>query len=119
MTRTTLSSLNSVSSLIFGLSLAAAGCGDPLGGDQLTGVDETEAEGFQATAALKVPGQAKVYNTGGVGLNLRSGPSTGYGVLVTMPEGSVVDVTAGPQNSFYKIKYGSKVGWAHGNYLRE
>lgn len=109
MIRTILSK-NALSSLMLGLSLAAAGCGGQLSGDDQTGVDETEMEGFQATAALKVPGKAKVYNTGGKGLNLRSGPSTGYGVQVTMAEGSVVDVVGGPQNSFYKVQYGGRTG---------
>lgn len=112
MTQTTLSAM--VLSLGFTL---AAGCGTEIS-DQLTGVDESEAEGFQVTAALTVPGKAVVYNTGGVGLNLRSGPGTGYGVLVTMPEGTEVNVVAGPQNSFYKIQHGGKTGWSHGNYLK-
>lgn len=112
MTRLTLSSL--ACSLGFVL---AAGCGNGLD-DQLTGVDESEAEGFEITSTLTVPGKAVVYNTGGVGLNLRSGPGTGYGVLVTMPESSEVSVVGGPQNSFYKIQHAGKTGWSHSNYLR-
>jgi hypothetical protein len=103
------------------LGLTAVGCGiDPValsasGG----GVDETEADALQIATTLTVGGRAEVYNTGGVGLNLRSGAGTGYSVLVTMPEGSVVDVLAGPTSSFYKVRYGTTVGWAHMNYMRE
>ncbi len=53
-------------------------------------------------------------------LNIRTGPSTGYHVIVVMPEGSravTVDQTT-PENGFYKIRYGSTVGYSSGAFLR-
>ena len=93
-----------------------AACGGQLA-DQ-NGVDESEADGVQITAVLSIGDTAKIFNTGGVGLNLRSGAGTGYGVIVTMPEGATVKVTGGAQNSFYKVDYNGRAGWAHQNYLQ-
>lgn len=99
------------------LGLLSVGCGGVLSGEQV-GVDETESTGLHITDTLTVGGKAEVYNTGGVGLNLRASPSTGSTVLLTMPEGTVVSVLDGPQNSFYKVKTGSTEGWAHRDYMR-
>jgi uncharacterized protein YraI len=52
------------------------------------------------------------------GLNLRTGPGTGYAVILVIPQGGTVTVAqSSPQNSFYKVTYGTKTGWAHGGYL--
>lgn len=100
----------------FALTLAVTGCGGQLA-DQ-AGVDESEMDGVQISANLAVGESATIYNTGGVGLNLRKGPGTGYGVWVTMPEGAKVKVTGNAQNSFYKVTYNSREGWAHQSYLQ-
>ncbi|MFP2927199.1 SH3 domain-containing protein [Pyxidicoccus sp. 3LG] len=51
-------------------------------------------------------------------LNLRSGPGTGYGILLTMPVGVRVTLAqSAPQNFFYRVTYGSTTGWAHGDWL--
>lgn len=51
-------------------------------------------------------------------LNLRTGPGTQHGVIVTMPEGAVVAVVGdAPENDFYNIRYASLTGWASGQYL--
>ncbi|MGH2557620.1 MAG: SH3 domain-containing protein [Thermomicrobiales bacterium] len=50
-------------------------------------------------------------------LNLRSGPSTGDGVIAVMPAGSTVSVNGGPDNGFYLVSYGGMDGWAFGAYL--
>jgi hypothetical protein len=97
-------------------SLWSLGCGAPL--DPNGAVDESEMAGIQIADTLIVGGQAEVYNTGGTALNLRSGAGTGYSVIASMPDGSVVDVLGGPSASFYKVRYGTSVGWAHMNYLR-
>jgi uncharacterized protein YgiM (DUF1202 family) len=53
------------------------------------------------------------------GLNLRSGPSTDYEILLTMPEGAVVKaLETTPTNGFYHVEYEGTQGWASGNYLR-
>lgn len=50
-------------------------------------------------------------------LNLRSGPSTSYAVLRSMPNGSVVTVVQGPSNGWYQVTYQGTTGWASGAYL--
>jgi hypothetical protein len=51
------------------------------------------------------------------GLNLRSGPSTSYSILRTMPSGAVVDVLEGPSNGWYRVRFQGLEGWASGAYL--
>lgn len=51
-------------------------------------------------------------------LNLRTGPSTSYSVIVVMPNDvRVTLVTSAPRNGWYNIRYGSTTGWASGRYL--
>lgn len=50
-------------------------------------------------------------------LNLRNGPGTTYGVITRMYSGETVSIYAGPSNGWYKVVYGSAVGWASGAYL--
>lgn len=51
------------------------------------------------------------------GLNLRHGPGTHYGVILTMKQGSAVKVLA-KSGAWWKVKHqGGCVGWAHENYL--
>jgi uncharacterized protein YraI len=51
------------------------------------------------------------------GLNLRSGPSTDYGVILVMPNGAWVTLTGASQNGFLGVTYGGATGWASGDYL--
>ena len=50
-------------------------------------------------------------------LNLRSGPSTSYSILRTMPNGAVVTIVQGPSNGWYRVTYQGTTGWASGAYL--
>jgi len=54
---------------------------------------------------------------GASALNLRTGPSTAYEVITTMPSGSVLDVLEGPSNNWYRVVYQGDTGWASGAYL--
>lgn len=111
------SSASTLLTLGFVAALSATGCG----GAQIASpddLDESEAAGIGIADTLTVGGKAEVYNTGGVGVNLRTGPGTGYSVLLTIPEGGIVDVLAGPSASFYKIRYAGSEGWSHSSYLR-
>lgn len=49
-------------------------------------------------------------------LNLRSGPSTGYGVIDTMPAGATVNVL-GCRGSWCRVAWGGTVGYASRSYL--
>jgi peptidoglycan-N-acetylglucosamine deacetylase len=48
---------------------------------------------------------------------LRSGPSTSYSVKLTVPCGGRVTVDSGPTNGYYRVAYGSTVGYVYGSYL--
>lgn len=50
-------------------------------------------------------------------LNLRSGPSTGDGVLDQMPPGSLVLLAGDRQNGFLSVSYHGETGWAFADYL--
>ena len=50
-------------------------------------------------------------------LNVRSGPGTNYKRIGSLPRNRQVELLA-KQGAWYKIKYGSGVGYVHGNYLK-
>ena len=50
-------------------------------------------------------------------LNLRTGPSTGYGVILVMPNGAWVTLTGASQNGFFGVTYAGSTGWASADYL--
>ena len=52
-------------------------------------------------------------------LNLRSGPSIGYGVLVVLPSGAKVSLTGEVQDGFAKLTYSGTTGWAAQSYLSD
>ena len=51
-------------------------------------------------------------------LNLRSGPGTGYGVILTMPAGASVRITGSRSNGFYPVSYQGTGGWAASSYIQ-
>jgi uncharacterized protein YraI len=76
--------------------------------------DESAAGVSEASAALAtVGGKAKVTATA---LNLRSGPSTSNAIILTMPNGAIVDVLA-EKSGWYQVSYNGKTGWCSGTYL--
>ncbi|MFJ2618906.1 SH3 domain-containing protein [Glutamicibacter sp. NPDC087344] len=50
-------------------------------------------------------------------LNLRTGSSTAYSIIIEMPRGARVDVSARASNGWYKVTYMGHTGWASGSYL--
>ncbi len=56
-------------------------------------------------------------NTGGLALNLRSGPGTAYAVLRGIPNGTRVDVMGDAVNGFLPVRYSGVKGWASAQYL--
>lgn len=80
--------------------------------------------GYASTAYLSTtgavtpspsPSTSSVYTTI-VNLNLRSGPSTNYPVLLTIPQETVL-VPLGTSNGWYKVSYGGKTGYVSGSYI--
>lgn len=105
-----------VAGLTLGVAAFGSGCA-PTGSyepENVEAADESQGDENALTASVPVGSILKTT----ANLNLRKGPSTGYGIKYTMPEGSSVSVEVGaPQNGFYKIKHNGTIGWAHGNYL--
>ncbi|HUG13956.1 MAG TPA: C40 family peptidase, partial [Thermomicrobiales bacterium] len=71
---------------------------------------------------LSLGGLAMVVDTNGDGLNLRTGPSTGFAVQVTMPEGSIVQVvetglTDDTGLGWTQVRYSGLTGYAATMYL--
>ena len=56
-------------------------------------------------------------STGGLNLNLRSGPGSGFGVLRSLPSGAQVDVMGEAQNGFRPVRYQGVKGWASADFL--
>ncbi|GAA1858390.1 hypothetical protein GCM10009715_02380 [Paeniglutamicibacter psychrophenolicus] len=50
-------------------------------------------------------------------LNLRTGPSTGYRILVTIPKGTTVKVLSRASNGWYKVSYAGRTGWVSNYYV--
>jgi uncharacterized protein YraI len=50
-------------------------------------------------------------------LNMRSGPSTSYPVILGMSYGEQVEIMGDPQGGFYPVRYLGSKGWASGDYL--
>ena len=74
------------------------------------------------SADLPVGSTARVVDTGGVGLNLRSAPSRAGVVVARLPEGTVLDVT-GPEQAGDGLRWipvrepEGKTGWVAAQYL--
>jgi uncharacterized protein YraI len=75
-----------------------------------------------APAESKITGYARVANTDGDALRVRSAPNTGGRILTTVSPNTVVAVEAGPVTDeanivWYKITAGTVSGWAMARYL--
>lgn len=97
-------------------SVLTVGCSSaPADSSEVTGADDSVASTADALTGNVGVGTTLRTTTG---LNLRSGPGTGYAILVTMPAGAIVSVRqSAPVNSFYAISYGGRSGFAYGSYL--
>lgn len=73
---------------------------------------ESEAETLAARAAT-VTGKIIAPD----GLNMRSGPGTSYGILVSIPFGASVTVLDS-SSSWYKVTYSGKTGYVLGQYVQ-
>ena len=68
-----------------------------------------------ATTADAAIGYGKV-SAGGSTLNMRSGAGTSYGVVSSLPDGTIVEIV-GINNGWYKIQYGGKTGYVSSDYM--
>ncbi len=85
--------------------------------EELKGADDSTAT-IEGELSSAVPIGTTLEATTGV--NLRTGPGTGYRVLHIVPAGArvkTVERTA-PSEGFYKVNHGGTVGWSHGTYYK-
>lgn len=68
------------------------------------------------TAAPTVIGTGKI--TASAGLNMRSGPGTSYGILISIPFGATVPVLDISNSSWYKVTYSGKTGYVSSQYIQ-
>lgn len=96
--------------------LLSLGCAAEINHDD-PAVDEPDDDGRTAEAVLgALPAGTELFTIST--LNLRAGPGRTYAVLSVMSKGSrVVAVGGGGSNGFYKVRFGSQTGFAHGDYL--
>jgi uncharacterized protein YraI len=50
-------------------------------------------------------------------LNLRTGPGTNYGVILTIPDNGSLTITGSYRNGYYPVRYQGTKGWVSGDYL--
>jgi len=70
-----------------------------------------------ATGGTLQPGSAVVIN-GGNGVNVRSGPSTDYEALATVPNGASVQITGSAGDGWYKITFSGVGGVETAGYMK-
>ena len=63
------------------------------------------------------PGQTGTVSTQGSNLNVRTGPSTGYGIITQLMNGTDVKVL-GEKDGWYQIEIPARYGYVCGEYLR-
>lgn len=60
---------------------------------------------------------AQIYKYTSANLNLRSGPSTSYKVLITIPLGTSVEMAENCDCDWIKVSYNGKIGYVSSKYL--
>lgn len=91
-------------------------------GDGWYRVDYKSVEGFMSADYLTVAAQADVsigyglVQTGGVTLNVRTGPGAGYDLVTALHDRTVVEII-GIDNGWYKISYKDMTGYVSSDYM--
>ena len=97
------------------LATVLAGCGPELDTSPQVPAGELETNTAAVISGASRGSTVQVSATDGV--NVRSGPGSTYGILVTVPylkTATVLNPT--PTNGFYQVDYQGTVGWTHGDY---
>lgn len=79
---------------------------------------EPEPEAPEASSIGDTPIGTAVVSTGGLSLNMRSGPGTNFGVIRSLPNGVQVEIMGDPEGEFRPVRYQGSKGWASATYLR-
>ena len=90
-------------------------------GSQSNGYTRVSYQGTIGWAATQyLAGGSSSGNTATVidgALNLRQGASTGYDVILVMPDGATVTLLGATANGYSRVSYQGTIGWAYSAYL--
>jgi len=90
-------------------------------GSQSNGYTRVSYQGTTGWAASEyLAGGSSSGNTATVidgALNLRQGASTGYDVILVMPDGAAVTLLGSESNGYSRVSYQGTIGWAYSAYL--
>jgi uncharacterized protein YraI len=77
------------------------------------------ASGPPPAASGPPPGDGQVQASTTVALHMRTGPSTTYGAILTIPAGATVTVTRCTDNyDWCEVRYGGSTGWVYAAYIQ-
>ncbi|MBI5547034.1 MAG: SH3 domain-containing protein [Deltaproteobacteria bacterium] len=98
------------------MTLAACGGTGMVESESITGADEATAVDSELSSSVPVGSTLQATTN----VNLRTGASTGYSILLVVPNGAKVTTVENttPTNGFYKVKYSGTVGYSHGTYYK-
>ncbi|HUS63255.1 MAG TPA: peptidoglycan DD-metalloendopeptidase family protein [Kofleriaceae bacterium] len=89
--------------------------GEAGGADGGAGVEEAP-DGAVPDAEPRV---GRVTGTGGIGLRVRAAPSTDAEILGVLPEGAVIDILAGPDDGWYRVRRADLEGYSSADFVTE
>jgi murein DD-endopeptidase MepM/ murein hydrolase activator NlpD len=102
------------------LVLALSGCTGSLDAVDAVGAAPDGGPGEpEADAAPAEPRVGRVAGTGGIGLRVRATPSTDAEILGVLPEGAVIDLLAGPDDGWYRVRRGELDGYSSADFIIE
>ena len=90
--------------------------------DPETGATPTPTPAPVNNTESEAPAGTIGYIVNGSGVNLRKGPSKGFGVITQLNRGDMVTVLTIPsvisEDTFYRVRYGEDEGWVMSTYLQ-
>lgn len=104
-------------SIVCLLSIAACGGSGMVQSGNLVGADETAGQdSVESWISRSLPVGSHLKSTANV--NLRTGPSTGYHIILVVPNGATVTTVSrtSPVNGFYEVSYQGHTGYSYGYY---
>jgi murein DD-endopeptidase MepM/ murein hydrolase activator NlpD len=110
--------LHRIALLPLALALGCTGAIDGQAGGPDGGPDGVDGPDAAAPVDAE-PRVGRVTGTGGIGLRVRSAPSTEAEILGVLPEGAVIDLLAGPDDGWYRVRRADLEGYSSADYITE
>jgi murein DD-endopeptidase MepM/ murein hydrolase activator NlpD len=91
--------------------------------DEVASGADAGADGEEMSPDADVPEAeprvGRVTGTGGIGLRVRAEPTTDAEILGVLPEGAVIDVLAGPDGGWYRVRRATLEGYSSADFITE